>query len=288
MAAREGIVTTQAEISELNLRYVLERGARNIEDVCLAAGPSHYWPLTESDVPVIDIGYSCRQGTAGAVRTRHDMATEDGAGTITYQVTGPNGSDNAVSFSATEVRLSDASLQDFASDSAGEGGAVACFFKTGNTTTTKHIWDVGNNGGAFNHRIRLLSDGDMIFQLRNASSGFDITWTFTPPSAVDDDEWHFIYWSCDGTVWRIRLDGIDYDDGDSEVIESTSTFSQVDWWNALPPLDRGCWGNSSGTSFGQTLDGEIAHPMIWRENDGTNTNNPTTAALLRIEAAGGV
>ncbi len=288
MAAVEGVAITQAQVSELNLRYILERGSQSMEDICLAAGPSHYWPLTESGTTLFDIGYSCREGLASAVRSRHNIDIEDGAGSVTYQVTGPEGNDKAVSFSAAQARLQSSTMDTLASDSAGEGGAVGVFFKTGNTTTLKHIWDAGNNGGALNHRIRIQTNGDLTFQLRDGGGTGDIKWTYVDAGSLDDDNWHFVYWQCDGTDWLIRVDGVEYTDADTEVTEAiTGAYTQVDWWGILATIDRAAFGNSSGTSFAQTLDGELAHPMVWRENDGANTNLPTLAAIQRIEAKAG-
>lgn len=289
MVAIEGVVVTAEQALELNTRYVIERGPSNMEDVCLAAGPSHYIPMTESGLPLVDLGFACRESSASTIRANHNIDTEDGAGSITYQVTGPNGADKGVSFSATNVRLYMSTANPMALDGAGPGGAVACFFKTGNTSQQHYLWEAGNTGGAYGHRMHIKADGDMSFLVRNGIGGNEIAWTFTPPSEVRDDNWHFICWRSTGSAWTIRLDGIDYDDGDSEVTESTMAgWSQLEWWGILPTIDQACWGNAANSGFSTGIDGELAHCMIWRENDGTQTVIPSVASLARIEVAGGV
>ena len=106
--------------------------------------------------------------------------------------------------------------------------------------------------------------------------------------SLDDDEWHYVEWSGNGTTWRINVDGTSFTDADSEVTVNiiAGTPTQALWWGFLPSIDRVCIGNTAAGASPTVgwRDGEIAWPTFWRRT----AKLPSDKAILRMAAQGGL
>jgi hypothetical protein len=159
-----------------------------------------------------------------------------------------------MNFDGTDDRLTASPVT-----ASAQQGTISAWIKTTNTTsntilfTQTDVTDIDNNTYLF---FSILSTGESRLGWRNGTSLLIKKGSTT----VNDGNWHHVAWTCDGSAWKIYVDGQD----EGTLTTVTGTASDGNWFGDLPAIDTcriGCQERNSGTdSF---FNGNIDEVAVW-------------------------